>query len=1196
MGSLRHNKYFSGFDPRDVPGCQLWLDAADSSTFTLSGSNITTWNDKSGMGRNAVQYNTGFATYDSTQKRVVITTTGQLAAPVAAGTFSTGVSCFVVFQKYGANTTYDTIVARTSGAYPAPFDFYYTSTTMARLVGNGGLNYRNFDNSSTIPRLTTTTLYYFNIPGNVSWSESTNGTTPSSVTATATFGIPAYGDVGTQIYIGTRGDKTTTANVYIYEIVFYSGSLTTSQRQQVEGHLSWKWGLIPRFQNPTSVSGLSLWFDAADPSTLTLSGSNVTRWRDKVSNIQATPTSTVTIGTFNSNPIIRIPAGSEMSFTASFSGQSRSWFMVMRNDTQLSPSIVPFGLIHGYDTGDEQLTIVHGSPYIFYHNVGGLTGVASANTTNPFNILQIYTAIASSVSTSSNVIAIAGSPLTLLTNNLASGMATTQIFRMSRADFNSAVTVCEVIAYNTALTTAQRQQIEGYLADKWGLRASLPSTFTLFPTSHPFYRSLPYTRAFNPLDIGGCSLWLDGADAGSMVLSGSNVAAWLDKSGNTRHATRASPNQPVYDSNSSSIVFNGTSAYMDLSDAFNMLSSTGKFYTAFIVERRNGAGGGFPINGGPSAGSALIVGYTGDTTWRHTYAVVSDLDYTVPGWANPDPVRVWSAGYNGAIRDTYLNGTLGSSAAFTTALTGWTQPTLGLLTLFSLNVCYVGQLYEILFYNSYLSTSDRQQVENYLAWKWGVSAQIASPTEIAGCQLWLDGRDPNGNGILPSAGATVTTWVDKSGSGNSMTASGTPTFQISPSRISLNGSSYLQKLSSLSNAVYTSFYVYQQTSSSGPLFTTNATLSYTGLFANEGGTAYVCRSDSSWFTKTNAIPNNQINLLTVQYDASGNIYVWLNGVLNIQTTTAGAITRDRLTLGVRLFNNQYMTGSYYEVIQMNSALATAQRQQIEKYLTRKWNIQGTSNTPPRTTAFAPPQLSDLALWLDAADSAQVTLSGSNVTAWGDKSSNALSLQSGARPTYVTNSLNGLPVVSFTTTQNLSSTTTMTLSPSNTWAFVFNSPTGGNFFMAEHSSNINNVQGSYFLGANFDLYAMNRTGVLSTWKRYQDTIGQGVPPFSSNTWYIAIVSDNNTNGGVFFRRNGSARTVSNVNSFTSLTGDITSNFFINHRLSADVNIAELMVYNRGLSLAEVQTLEGYLASKWGLLSSLPSSHPYVKIAP
>ena len=42
----------------------------------------------------------------------------------------------------------------------------------------------------------------------------------------------------------------------------------------------------------------------------------------------------------------------------------------------------------------------------------------------------------------------------------------------------------EVIVYNTALTTTQRQQIEGYLAWKWGLQASLPS-------GHPYQNSAP---------------------------------------------------------------------------------------------------------------------------------------------------------------------------------------------------------------------------------------------------------------------------------------------------------------------------------------------------------------------------------------------------------------------------------------------------------------------------------------------------------------------------------------------------------------------------------------------------------------------------------------------------------------------------------------------------------------------------------
>jgi len=34
------------------------------------------------------------------------------------------------------------------------------------------------------------------------------------------------------------------------------------------------------------------------------------------------------------------------------------------------------------------------------------------------------------------------------------------------------------------------------------------------------------------------------------------------------------------------------------------------------------------------------------------------------------------------------------------------------------------QLYEVLIYNSYLSTNQRQQIEGYLAWKWGLQANL----------------------------------------------------------------------------------------------------------------------------------------------------------------------------------------------------------------------------------------------------------------------------------------------------------------------------------------------------------------------------------------------------------------------------------------------------------------------------------------
>jgi hypothetical protein len=43
----------------------------------------------------------------------------------------------------------------------------------------------------------------------------------------------------------------------------------------------------------------------------------------------------------------------------------------------------------------------------------------------------------------------------------------------------------ELLFYSTTLTTTQRQQIEGYLAWKWGLQSNLPANhpYVLFPPS-----------------------------------------------------------------------------------------------------------------------------------------------------------------------------------------------------------------------------------------------------------------------------------------------------------------------------------------------------------------------------------------------------------------------------------------------------------------------------------------------------------------------------------------------------------------------------------------------------------------------------------------------------------------------------------------------------------------------------------------
>ena len=48
--TVKRREYSTAFSPRSIAGCSLWLDAADASTITLNGTNVASWQDKSGNG------------------------------------------------------------------------------------------------------------------------------------------------------------------------------------------------------------------------------------------------------------------------------------------------------------------------------------------------------------------------------------------------------------------------------------------------------------------------------------------------------------------------------------------------------------------------------------------------------------------------------------------------------------------------------------------------------------------------------------------------------------------------------------------------------------------------------------------------------------------------------------------------------------------------------------------------------------------------------------------------------------------------------------------------------------------------------------------------------------------------------------------------------------------------------------------
>jgi hypothetical protein len=100
-------------------------------------------------------------------------------------------------------------------------------------------------------------------------------------------------------------------------------------------------------------------------------------------------------------------------------------------------------------------------------------------------------------------------------------LTTTGIFVGGPSNYFSG-TISEVLVFGTTLTDGQRQSVEGYLSRKWGIGTRLLTT-------HPFYSLPPFNRYFNPTDVPGCSLWLDGIDNSTMN-STTTVTSWSDKS------------------------------------------------------------------------------------------------------------------------------------------------------------------------------------------------------------------------------------------------------------------------------------------------------------------------------------------------------------------------------------------------------------------------------------------------------------------------------------------------------------------------------------------------------------------------------------------------------------------------------------------------------------------------------------------
>jgi len=525
--------YTAVYGPLSIPGvtCALWLDGADATTITQSGGTVSQWSDKSGSARHITQATAGNQpTYSSNSNAVVFTGTQYLNIPNALAAITPAYTIFVVERRASANVMFFI------GQYNL------TSGNTGLILGYNATNISHHttayisDCQVTIPSYagasepiklnrydyTGSTRATFINGGSLSTTQSFSATLPVWSNANVGIGFgTAYG------YIGN-----------IHEIIFYNVALTSPQQQAIEGYLAQKWGttssLPPghpgRSQTyyngrvyepqislkpapyanyfPLSVTGCVLWLDGNDTSSMTFNGSAIIQWNDKSpsSNYvsQATVANAPTLGTSQNglNTVYFATTNQQLvssQNSATPGNASRTVIALFWCPTLSSQYMSVTGTESGANPAPAWGMAKNANAdvdYPFMYSSAGYDQYTFVySTPNP---LLTYAQYDSDASFFSGYYATAGATGgTTTVGNFATRTMTFNttagvwyIGRRQQAATGSVTShLLEMIQYNRALTTTERQQVEGYLAWKWGLT-------NLLALTHPYYSAPPvqYTR------------------------------------------------------------------------------------------------------------------------------------------------------------------------------------------------------------------------------------------------------------------------------------------------------------------------------------------------------------------------------------------------------------------------------------------------------------------------------------------------------------------------------------------------------------------------------------------------------------------------------------------------------------------------------------------------------------------------------
>jgi len=278
--------------------------------------------------------------------------------------------------------------------------------------------------------------------------------------------------------------------------------------------------------------------------------------------------------------------------------------------------------------------------------------------------------------------------------------------------------IYEILVYNVAHTTLQRNFVEAYLLNKW-------QAFAFTPTS----------TATQPC------LWLDSSNTDKLARNGTEITGWNDSSASGVNYTSMFPSaNPEYSydpiTKKYGVLFGSKGVTSGLGNTTTSpFASTISQVSIFVVARFNNV---FTTN-------TMYSSQTGASPMRFTAKngnQTSGATITAPpenGATSPfafsssvitSPFVFSSVSTTTSNTNTIsVNGTQAYTVSEAISISSGTLIYLGYgvnSPILSLSQGYNGYIFEYLIYPYAVSSTERQKLEGYLAWKWGTQGSLAA--------------------------------------------------------------------------------------------------------------------------------------------------------------------------------------------------------------------------------------------------------------------------------------------------------------------------------------------------------------------------------------------------------------------------------------------------------------------------------------